>query len=119
MATLPYKFSETVGETPKGEHEKAKTFHCLVVSPDGKIFEDNLDYVQAPGLEGSFGVLAMHTPFISILKAGVIFLKRGVHQLSLQIPAGTLEVNGSHDVLILCDSAQAIEMPAQTTSAHN
>ena len=119
MATLPYKFSIADADTRKADADKAKTFQCLVVSPDGKIFEDHLDYVQAPGKEGSFGVLAHHSPFISILKQGTVTLKSAGRQLSIQIPAGILEVNGLHDVLILCDSAELATVPGAEASSHN
>jgi F-type H+-transporting ATPase subunit epsilon len=48
-----------------------------VVTPDGLLFRDDVDSVQAPGSEGSFGVLPGHIPMLTLLGAGEIIYKKG------------------------------------------
>jgi F-type H+-transporting ATPase subunit epsilon len=53
------------------------TFTLEVVTPDGLLFRDEVDSVQAPGSEGSFGVLPGHTPMLTTLGAGEIIYRKG------------------------------------------
>ncbi len=48
-----------------------------VVTPDGLIMRDEVDSVQAPGSEGSFGVLPGHIPMLTMLGAGEIIYRQG------------------------------------------
>ena len=48
-----------------------------VVTPDGLLMRDEVDSVQAPGSEGSFGVLPGHTPMLTMLGAGEIVYRKG------------------------------------------
>ena len=64
-----------------------------------------MESVIAPGSEGSFGVLAGHTPFIAALKKGVLKLNRNTANEFFTIGSGILEVSDSGDALVLADSA--------------
>ncbi len=48
-----------------------------VVTPDGLLIKDEVDSVQAPGSEGSFGVLPGHIPMLATLGAGEIVYREG------------------------------------------
>ena len=48
-----------------------------VVTPDGLLMRDEVDSVQAPGSEGSFGVLPGHIPMLATLGAGEITYRQG------------------------------------------
>ncbi len=48
-----------------------------VVTPDGLLVRDEVDSVQAPGSEGSFGVLPGHVPMLVTLGAGEIVYRKG------------------------------------------
>jgi F-type H+-transporting ATPase subunit epsilon len=48
-----------------------------VVTPDGLLVRDEVDSVQAPGSEGSFGVLPGHIPMLTTLGAGEIVYRKG------------------------------------------
>ncbi len=45
-----------------------------IVQPCGEYLHEEFEYVVAPGIEGDFGVLAQHTPFITKLRPGVLKL---------------------------------------------
>lgn len=45
-----------------------------IITPDKNIYKGNVDYVNFPGADGSFGVLKGHAPIISTLKEGEITL---------------------------------------------
>jgi F-type H+-transporting ATPase subunit epsilon len=48
----------------------ARTFSVSLTTPDGAVFEDEVEMVIVPGAAGEIGVLARHAPLIALLKAG-------------------------------------------------
>jgi len=80
-------------------------FHLSIITPNkGRVFDDDVEKLQAPGQLGSFGVLANHAPMISALNKGSVKINDGNQENTFNISAGVLEVDGKHDVLILADS---------------
>ncbi len=59
------------------ESPRATTLTLEVVTPYGLLFRDQVDSVQAPGSEGSFGVLPGHIPMLTSLGAGEIIYRKG------------------------------------------
>jgi F-type H+-transporting ATPase subunit epsilon len=50
----------------------ADTFHFSLVSPERELFAGEVTQVDAPGVEGEFGVLPKHAPFMTTLKPGIV-----------------------------------------------
>lgn len=50
----------------------ADTLHFSLVSPERELFSGAVNQVDAPGIEGEFGVLPQHAPFMTTLKPGVV-----------------------------------------------
>ena len=48
----------------------ARKFSISLTTPDGAVFEDEVEMVIVPGAAGEIGVLARHAPLIALLKAG-------------------------------------------------
>lgn len=48
----------------------AGKLHFSLVSPEREVYAGEVDQVIAPGVEGEFGVLAGHAPFMTALKEG-------------------------------------------------
>ncbi len=59
------------------EAPRATKLTLEVVTPDGLLIRDEVDSVQAPGSEGSFGVLPGHIPMLTTLGAGEIVYRKG------------------------------------------
>ena len=47
-----------------------KSYKLIVSTPDGNVFEDNVNELSVRGSEGSLAVRAGHIPFITAVKAG-------------------------------------------------
>ena len=47
-----------------------KTFDVSLVTPDGAVYEGEVEMIIVPGQIGEIGVLARHAPLIATLKAG-------------------------------------------------
>lgn len=50
----------------------ADLLHFSLVSPERELFSGDVKQVDAPGVEGEFGVLPKHAPFMTVLKPGVV-----------------------------------------------
>jgi len=86
-------------------------FKLSISTPDRTFFEGEADELVAPGLAGSFGVLARHAPMICALGAGVLKARIDGAVRLFVIDSGTAEV--AHDqVAILADQLQEASDPA-------
>ena len=47
-----------------------KTFDISLVTPEGPVFEGEVEMMVVPGAAGEIGVLARHAPLVAMLKAG-------------------------------------------------
>jgi F-type H+-transporting ATPase subunit epsilon len=50
--------------------ETGRTFALSLVTPDGAVFEGEVEMLVVPGDAGEIGVLARHAPLVAMLKAG-------------------------------------------------
>jgi F-type H+-transporting ATPase subunit epsilon len=88
------------------EHYMASTFKLEIISPHGIVYTGDAHHVRAPGVEGSFGVLPGHTPFLSPLQIGVIEAEFEGKKLFFATSGGLAEVHGDK-VVILAETAEA------------
>jgi F-type H+-transporting ATPase subunit epsilon len=80
------------------------TLKLEIVTPDGKIFEGDVDSVLLPGAEGEMGVLPQHEPLITALNAGELHIVQGGKTQVLAIGEGFAEITGK-SVGVLTDGA--------------
>ena len=83
------------------------SFKLSVITPSGIIFEDTVESVAAPGLEGGFEVFTNHTSMLTALKEGKIKIRKSGGEQIFNAASGILEVLPDHNVLVLVDSAQS------------
>ena len=50
------------------------SFKLEIISPQDKVFDDEVDLCIMPGVEGDFGVLKNHMPFLTTLRLGVAYI---------------------------------------------
>ncbi len=50
------------------------SFRLEIISPQDKIFNDEIDLCVMPGIEGDFGVLKNHMPFLTTLRLGITYI---------------------------------------------
>jgi len=84
----------------------ATTYSITVLTPAGKLHEGRASAVIAPGVAGSFGVLAHHQPMIAALQAGPLQITAEDGKLMhFKLTGGLLEITVGHDVIIIADDA--------------
>ena len=82
---------------------------CEVVTAERTVFEDDVDMVVAPGIEGQLGILPHHAPLMTALTFGELIIHReGEEDEFIAIGGGFMEVGSDH-VTILADSAERAE----------
>ena len=73
----------------------AERIQLEVVTPTGPVVSQEVDIVTAPGVDGEFGVLANHAPFLSTIKIGSLTYKQGNVTEMLMISGGFCEVSNN------------------------
>ena len=82
-------------------------FSATIVTPQGKIFEDKIESLSAPGTEGYLGILAHHAPLVTMLGKGILKVVKSGTEHFWAISSGVVEVNKKGEVLLLADTALA------------
>lgn len=83
-----------------------KTFKLQVVTPERQVLAVDAESVVLPGVRGSFGVLAEHTPMLAALKPGVLKVTHGGKTDLYSCGGGYAEVTGEK-AIVLADSLEA------------
>ena len=85
------------------------TFPLELVTPERILFSEEVQSVRAPGINGSFGVLARHAPMLTELTTGLIKLTlANGFDAYIATGGGFMEVS-RNKVIILADSAELSE----------
>jgi len=82
----------------------AATLKLEIVTPDAKVFSEDVDMVTLPGVEGEMGIYPQHVPLLTQIVAGEIIARKEGQDYFLAIGEGFVEVTGDH-VSILADMA--------------
>jgi len=76
-----------------------------VVTPTGPVVSQEVDIVTAPGVDGEFGVLANHAPFLSTIKIGSLTFKHGNTTEVFMVSGGFCEVS-NNKITFLVEAAE-------------
>jgi len=97
------------------------TFRLKIATPESSVFDSPVVSLVAPGVDGSFGVLAHHAPMIAAIGDGVLKASADGEELSFAVGKGVLEVTGD---LVLVLTGRAVrsaghDIPAAIADAGN
>ena len=70
----------------------ADKLHFSLVAPEREVFAGEVDRVDAPGIEGDFGVLAGHAPFMTALREGRVTVVNGATTRVFDVQGGFADV---------------------------
>jgi len=82
----------------------ANTLKLEIVTPEAKVFSDDVDMVTFTGVEGEMGILPDHVPLMTQLIAGEILARKGQDTIFLAVGDGFVQVTGDR-VSVLTDMA--------------
>lgn len=80
------------------------TLKLEIVTPEAKVYSEDVDMVTLPGIEGELGIFPMHIPLMTQLAAGEVAVRKGGQDFFLAVGDGFAEITGER-VSILTDMA--------------
>src|SRR5439155_16412786 len=86
----------------KIENRKSMTLKLEIVTPETKIYSEDVDMVTLPGSEGQLGVYPKHVPLLTTLKPGELRAMKNGRETVMAIGEGFVEIKGD-DVSELTD----------------
>ena len=85
----------------------ANLFKLSILTPEKTLFEGDVQYVEAPGSEGYFGVLAHHAALVTALSVGTLTVRGATgSEERWQVAAGCFEVS-NNVATVLADAVSA------------
>jgi len=84
------------------------TLKLEIVTPERKIYSEDVDMVTLPGSEGELGVYPKHVPLLTTLKPGELRVMQNGRETALAIGEGFVEIKAD-SVSVLTDMALEAE----------
>ena len=84
------------------------TLHFDLVSPEKLVFSGEVEQVDVPGMEGDFGVLAGHAPYVSTLRPGILTVHGAGGAQKIVVLGGFAEVS-AQGLTVLAELAESVE----------
>lgn len=73
-----------------------------IISPEKKVFSDEVKIITVPGTLGSFQMLKNHAPIVSTLEKGDIIIKKNDDiEIKISIKSGLLECKKNHICILI------------------
>lgn len=76
-----------------------------IVTPERLAYQDEVDMVLVPGIEGELGILPHHSPLVSLLGIGELKIRKGGDEESFAIVGGFLQVRPDK-VVVMAETAE-------------
>ena len=77
------------------------SFKFEIISPQSKIFNDDIDLCILPGIEGDFGILKNHMPFLTTLRLGIAYIYKEKKLIETYlVSGGVVEVSDNQCTLL-------------------
>jgi len=80
------------------------TLKLEIVTPERKIYSEDVDMVTLPGSEGELGVYPKHVPLLTTLKPGELRVMQNGRETAMAIGEGFVEIKAD-SVSVLTDMA--------------
>lgn len=80
------------------------TLRLEIVTPEAKVYSEDVEMVVVPGAEGELGILPQHVPLLTGLKPGELRVSKQGKELFLAVGEGFVEVT-QESVIVLTDMA--------------
>ncbi len=89
-----------------------------IVTPESSVVSEQVDEVQIPGAEGSFGVLPGHTPLLATLQVGELWYRKGQETSYVAVSFGFAEVLPDRVTILaqIAESAEDIDVTRAETA---
>jgi len=80
------------------------TLKLEIVTPESRIYSEDVDMVTLPGVEGEMGIYPMHVPLMTQVVAGELVARKNGRDYFLAVGEGFVEITGER-VAVMTDMA--------------
>lgn len=82
----------------------ANTLRLEIVTPDARVYAEDVEMVTLPGVEGEMGVYPQHVPLLTQVVPGEIVVRKDGQDFLLAVGDGFVEITGER-VAVMTDMA--------------
>lgn len=93
----------------------ANTFHLQIVTPEGSIYDGNVEGVLLPGSEGEIGALPNHAKLMTEVQPGELRITAGGKTSTLAVGEGFAEVSQGTVTVLTNMAVKADDIDEQKT----
>jgi len=76
------------------------TLKLEIVTPEAKVYSEDVEMVTLPGVEGELGVYPMHVPLMTQIVAGELIVRKDGKDHSFAVGEGFVDITGERVALI-------------------
>ena len=87
-----------------------KKLHLEITNPEKVLISEDVNFFEAPGVDGEFQILPDHTPFLTGLKIGHIIFNKNDHTTHISISGGFCEFKPNKAVILAHTAEKASEI---------
>lgn len=80
--------------------------HVRILTTEKTVYDDHVDEILVPTQSGMIGVLANHSPLVTIMKTGEMILRNDGVDMPFAVSGGILEVRPGSQAIILADDTE-------------
>ncbi|MDO9579001.1 MAG: ATP synthase F1 subunit epsilon [Bacteroidales bacterium] len=88
---------------------KEKTLKLTIATPNGIVYEDQIEKITIPTVAGEITMLPEHEAMVSVLKSGEVNIFKDGYQIDLALSGGVLEMRPTNELYLIADSAERAE----------
>lgn len=85
------------------------SFSFTIVTPQGVTYQDKVEQVSIPTIDGEITVLEGHATLIAVLKPGELRIGKAGYSVSVAVSGGVVEMRHTGDMYVLADTAERAE----------
>ena len=94
------------------------SFNLEIISPQQIIFNDEIDLCILPGVEGDFGILKNHMPFLTTLRIGIAYVYKNKKIIeTFLVNGGIVEVSKNKCTLLSEDIVKTSDYRDEKTDS--
>jgi F-type H+-transporting ATPase subunit epsilon len=86
----------------------ADTLKLEIVTPEAKIYSEDVEMVTLPAVEGEMGVFPNHVPLMTQVEAGELVVRKDGREVLLAIGEGFVQITGER-VAVMTDMAMKVD----------
>lgn len=85
------------------------SFSFTIVTPHGVTYQDKVEQVSIPTIDGEITILEGHATLITVLKPGELCIGKSGYSVPVAVSGGVAEVRHTGEVYVLADTAERAE----------